>query len=73
MFPLNRSKEGEEITVRCIDCDCEDTGRLNELGCYEGASGIIVSNQNNIILKVGESRLAIDNALAKSILVSPAN
>jgi Fe2+ transport system protein FeoA len=71
MFPLTRSKEGEVITVRCIDCDCEDLGRLNELGCYEGASGTIISNQQNVILKVGESRLAIDNNLAQSILVSP--
>ncbi len=71
MFPLNHSKEGEEVTVQCIDCDCDDLGRLNELGCYEGASGTIISNQRNVILKVGESRLAIDNNLAQSILVSP--
>ncbi|MGB0347436.1 MAG: FeoA family protein [Balneolaceae bacterium] len=73
MFPLNHSKAGEEVTVECIDCDCDDVCRLNELGCYEGASGIIISNHKNVILKVGESRLAIDNALAQSILVSPAN
>ena len=71
MFPLNRSKEGEEVIVRCIDCDCEDLGRLNELGCYEGASGTIISNQKSVILKVGETRLAIDNTIAESILVTP--
>jgi len=70
MYPLNHSKAGEEVTVQCIDCDCEDVCRLSELGCIEGASGIIISNQNNVILKVGESRLAINNALAKSILVT---
>ena len=71
MFPLNRSKEGDEVTVRCIECDCDYLGRLTELGCYEGASGTIISNHNNVILKVGESRLAIDNTLAQSILVTP--
>lgn len=70
MFPLNRSKAGEEVTVKCIDCDCDDLGRLNELGCYEGASGTIISNQNNVIFKVGDSRLAIDYTLAQSILVT---
>lgn len=70
MIPLSRSKAGEEVTVECIDCDCENVCRLNELGCYEGASGTIISNQKNVILKVGESRLAIDNILAKSILVT---
>ena len=32
MFPLNHSKAGEEVTVECIDCDCDDVCRLNELG-----------------------------------------
>lgn len=72
MHPLNTGKEGEEIVVRCLDCNCDDTGRLNELGCVEGASGRILSKQKNIILQVGETRLAIAEDLAKSILVSPA-
>lgn len=70
MHPLNSSKEGENIVVRCLDCNCDDICRLNELGCIEGANGKIISNQNNIILQVGETRLAIAKDLAKSILVS---
>ncbi|MEQ9309146.1 MAG: FeoA family protein [Balneolaceae bacterium] len=71
MHPLNTSKEGEEIVVRCFDCNCDDICRLNELGCVEGANVKIISNQKNIILQVGEARLAITENLAKSILVSP--
>lgn len=71
MHPLSNSKEGEEVVVRCLDCHCDDVCRLNELGCVEGANGRIISNQNNVILQVGESRLAIAGALARTILVSP--
>ncbi len=71
MYTLNHTKAGEEVTVHCINCDCDNVCRLNELGCYEGAKGVIISNQENVILKVGETRLAIDNALAKTILVTP--
>lgn len=71
MHPLNTSKEGEEVVVQCLDCNCDDVCRLNELGCIEGANGKILSNQKNVILQVGETRLAIGEDLAKSILVSP--
>lgn len=71
MHPLNTSKEGEQVIVRCLACHGEDVCRLNELGCVEGANGRIISNQKRVILQVGESRLAITENLAKSILVSP--
>lgn len=71
MHPLSNSKEGEEVVVRCLDCNCDDVCRLNELGCVEGANGKIISNQQNIILQLGETRLAIARKLAQTILVSP--
>ena len=71
VHPLNIGKEGDEIVVKCLDCHCDDVCRLNELGCIEGAKGTIISNQKNVILQVGEARLAIASTLAKSILVSP--
>ena len=69
MHPLNHSKEGEEVVVQCLHCQGDDVCRLNELGCVEGACGTIISNQKNVIIKVGETRLAIDGNIAKSILV----
>ncbi|RNC79285.1 MAG: ferrous iron transport protein A [Balneola sp.] len=71
IHPLSIGKEGDEVVVKCFDCHCDDVCRLNELGCIEGAKGTIISNQKNIILQVGEARLAIAATLAKSILVSP--
>ena len=71
MHPLSNGKEGEEVIVRCLDCHCDDVCRLNELGCVEGAKGRIISNQKNVILQVGEARLAIAATLARTILVSP--
>jgi Fe2+ transport system protein FeoA len=68
--PLNTSREGEQVIVRCLTCHGEDACRLNELGCVEGANGRIISNQKRVILQVGESRIAITENLAKSILVS---
>ena len=55
--------------VQCLHCQGDDVCRLNELGCVEGACGTIISNQKNVIIKVGETRLAIDGNIAKSILV----
>ncbi len=71
LHPLSNTREGEEVTIRCMECTCEDTCRLNELGCVEGINGRIISNQSNIILQVGEARLAIHESLARTILVSP--
>lgn len=70
LHPLSTTKAGEEVTIRCLTCTCEDTCRLNDLGCVEGIKGRIISNQSNIILQIGESRLAIHESLAKNILVS---
>ena len=72
MHPLSNSKEGEQVVVRCLECNCEDVCRLNELGCVEGANGRIISNQKNVILEVGSTRLAIAFDIARSILVTPA-
>jgi Fe2+ transport system protein FeoA len=71
MYPLNHSKAGEEIVVQCLNCHFDDVCRLNELGCVVGTNGTILSNQQNVILKVGESRLAINGNLAQRILVRP--
>ncbi|HET6527623.1 MAG TPA: FeoA family protein [Balneolaceae bacterium] len=71
MYPLNTSKVGEKVHIKCLGCNCEEACRLRELGCVEGTTGKIVSKQANVILQVGEARLAINGALARTILVSP--
>lgn len=71
MFPLSTSEIGEIICIQCFGCNTEDACRLRELGCVEGCLGKIVSKQNNIILQVGETRLAITGDLARRIFVLP--
>lgn len=70
MHPLNTTKAGEKIHIKCLGCDCQNACRLRELGCVEGVQGKIISNSSNIVLQVGETRLAISNKIARSILVS---
>lgn len=71
MFPLSTSKVGEVISIQCLGCSNEDACRLRELGCVEGVNGTIISKQQHVILQVGETRLAINGDLARSILVLP--
>ncbi len=71
ILPLTTTKEGETVRVSCLNCRSEDTCRLQELGCVEGVSGVVISNKKNVIFQVGECRLAITAPLAKNILVEP--
>ncbi len=71
MHPLKNSKAGEKIHIRCLGCSCNEACRLREMGCVEGIQGKIISNQSNVVLQLGETRLAINGNLARSILVSP--
>lgn len=70
MHPLNTTKAGEKIHVQCLGCNCQDACRLREMGCVEGIRGKIISNNSNVVLQVGETRLAISSKLARTILVS---
>ena len=71
IVPLTITKIGEQVRVSCLNCASEDTYRLHELGCVEGATATVVSNQKNIILQIAECRLAITRPLAMNILVEP--
>jgi len=70
MHPLNTTKAGEKIYIQCLGCDCQDACRLRALGCIEGIKGKIISNNSNVVLQVGDTRLAISKKLARSIFVS---
>lgn len=70
MQPLIYSRAGEKIYIRCLGCSCNEACRLREMGCVEGNRGTIISNQSHVVLQVGESRLAINGKLARTILVS---
>ena len=70
LTPLSNTRKGEQISIKCFNCNCTDTCRLQELGCVEGSEAKVVSNQENVILQIGETRIAISGVLAQTILVS---
>lgn len=69
--PINSTKKGERVAIKCLGCSHEDNCQLQALGCIEGVIGEIMSNHSRIIIKIGDTRLAIGENLAKSILISP--
>ncbi|HKI45298.1 MAG TPA: FeoA family protein [Balneolales bacterium] len=71
MYPLSTTIKGEEVHIECLGCGSDEACRLRELGCVEGVSGKILSKHHNVILQVGETRIAIGGDLAGSIIVTP--
>ena len=71
MLPLTIAKPGEKVHICTLSCNMEDAKRLREMGCVEGICAAIVSNHSNVILQVGETKLAINGNLARTILVRP--
>ena len=71
MLPLILSKPGENVDICSLTCSSAEARRLREMGCIEGIRAVIISNQKNVILQVGDMRLAINGDLARTILVSP--
>lgn len=70
MKPITNTRKGERIAIQCLGCTREETCQLQELGCVEGVCGEVISNHTRVILQIGNTRLAISENLAKSILVS---
>lgn len=71
MLPLTIIKPGENVDISTFSCSSDEAKRLRELGCVEGNHAVIISNQKNVILQVGDTKLAINGKLARSILVTP--
>jgi Fe2+ transport system protein FeoA len=52
-------------------CPAVDAHRLRTLGVYEGAFVSVVDRRSGVLLDVCGTRLALNNAIAASILVRP--
>ncbi|MBR1892004.1 MAG: ferrous iron transport protein A [Lachnospiraceae bacterium] len=70
MMPLTMANAGESLRVIKVG-GLEDTKRfLNNLGFTEGAEVSIVSKiAGNLIVNIRDSRIALDNEMAKKIMV----
>ena len=69
-MPLNLAPEGEENIIKKIGGSPEIKKHLEDLGFVVGGSVSLITTLNgNVIVKVKESRIAIDSDMARRIMV----
>ena len=71
LCPLNRVKAGIAVRVRQLCAAPELAGRLREIGFCEDRIIKLLTSKNNIICLVCNTRLAISEQIAQTILVEP--
>ena len=70
MMPLNLADVGEENTIKKIGGSPEVKKHLENLGFVVGGTVTIVNTLGeNVIVNVKESRVAIDQEMARKIMV----
>jgi len=63
---------GQEVRIRAVRADEQQTRHLRELGILEGRVIKVVLNNDPLVCQVGECRFGVCRRLARSILVEPA-
>ncbi len=70
MMPLSLANPGEEAVIRRIGGSPEVKKHLENLGFIVGGTATVVTSLNgNVIVKVKESRVAIDEEMARKIMI----
>ena len=70
MMPLSLANRDEEYTIRKIGGSPEVTKHLENLGFVAGGSVSVISSiGGNLIVKVKESRVAINDEMARRIMI----
>ena len=70
MMPLSYANAGEESVIRKIGGSPEVKKHLENLGFVVGGTATVVTSLNgNVIVKVKESRVAIDEEMARKIMI----
>ena len=70
MIPLSMADVGSPQIIKKIGGNPEDRQHLETLGINVGGEVLVVSTlAGNLIVKVKESRVAVDEALARKIMV----
>ena len=70
MMPLSYATPGEESVIRRIGGSPEVRKHLENLGFVAGGSVKVITALNgNLIVKVKESRVAIDEEMARKIMI----
>lgn len=69
--PLMTLPRGVRARVVAVGCPMADASRLRCLGVFEGAQVSVVDRRGGILLDVRGSRLALDAAVAATIIALP--
>ena len=70
MVPLSYANQGEESVIRRIGGSPEVKKHLENLGFVVGGTATVITSLNgNVIVKVKESRVAIDEEMARKIMI----
>ncbi|MBR6954515.1 MAG: ferrous iron transport protein A [Clostridia bacterium] len=70
MMPLSYANPGEESVIRKIGGSPEVKKHLENLGFVVGGTATVITSLNgNVIVKVKESRVAIDDEMARKIMI----
>ena len=70
MIPLSYANPGEESVIRKIGGSPEVKKHLENLGFIVGGTATVITSLNgNVIVKVKESRIAIDEEMARKIMI----
>ncbi len=70
MMPLSYANPGEESVIRKIGGNPEVKKHLENLGFVVGGRATVITSLNgNVIVKVKESRVAIDEEMARKIMI----
>ena len=70
MMPLSYAVAGEPTTIRKIGGSPEVKKHLADLGFVVGSDVTVISSLNgNVIVKVKESRVALDGEMARKIMI----
>ena len=70
MLPLNLAVQDEELVIKKIGGGGETRRHLENLGLVVGSPVTLVAVRNgNVIVKVKESRVALDGDMARKIMI----
>ena len=70
MIPLSYANPGEESVIRKIGGSPEVKKHLENLGFIVGGTATVITSLNgNVIVKVKESRVALDEEMARKIMI----
>ena len=70
MIPLNFAEVGKECVIKKIGGSPEVKKHLENLGCSIGGSATFINTVGgNVIVKVQESRVALDSKMANKIMI----